>query len=53
MKRYRIEYRGGAVAAISMGILQIFLCFTIIGIPVAIMILPTCYSIIEESEFSP
>jgi hypothetical protein len=53
MKKYRIEYRGGAVAAISMGVIQIFLCFTIIGIPIALMILPTCYTIVEESELLP
>ena len=53
MKKYRIEYRGGAVAAISMGIIQIFLCSTIIGIPIALMILPTCYTIVEESGLLP
>ena len=50
MKTYRIELAGGLFASIVILIVIPLLCFTVIGLPIALAILPTMYQIVEDSD---
>jgi hypothetical protein len=52
MKTYRIVFEGGFFSTLFGLILFTFMCFSVIGLPLAIAILPTMYRIVEDSDMS-
>lgn len=48
MKRYRIELVDGPIGAASKFIILTILCFSLIGLPLAVALLPTLYRVVEE-----
>jgi hypothetical protein len=50
MKTYRIEFVDGLFSSLVMLLFITVLSLTIVGLPIAIAMLPTLYRIVEESD---
>ena len=48
MKTYWIEFEGGRLSFVLNAIGITILCLSLIGLPTALMVLPTMYRIVQE-----